>query len=101
MIFSTSTPVRKVSFGYQGDVFSENPMLYQKLHLMPYLKTLQMSCVLAGLRARGVKDFGTNKIFFIMDEAQQANTAYADIVNELYKFRIPKAKAGEELELTP
>lgn len=96
-----SRPVRQYPYGYQGEVFNENLMLYQKLHLMPYLKTLQMSCVLAGLRARGVQDFGSKKIFFIMDEAQQANTAYADIVNELYKFKIPKAKAGEELELTP
>ena len=94
-------PVRNYSHGIHGEVFNENEKLQETLTLIPYLKMIQMSCVMAGLRAKG-QDIGTkSKLFFIMDEAEQANVLYDSMLNALNSYKPPKAKKDEPLVESP
>ena len=96
-----TVPVRNYKYGLGGEVFAANQELYDSLKLMPYLKMIQLSCVVAGLRASGT-NIGTNKkCFFVMDEAEQCNNLYADMLKVLNDYKPPKAKKGEENPETP
>lgn len=64
--------------------------------IVPYLKAMQLSAVLAQLRSNGRLD-NKDKMFFVLDEAQKANSRYAMVLSKMVEFENRnKPKRNEE-----
>lgn len=92
-----SEPVRKYDFGMNAPESGVGLEIAQ-FAIVPYLKLMQLSCLLASYRASGKMAKG-KKVFFILDEAQGCNAVYAKMIGRLNDF-IKENKKGnaEDLE---
>lgn len=90
-----AVPVRNYEYGLGGGIYDALPVVKDSLRVLPYLKSMQLACVMAGLRAKGI-DIGNNKkLFFVLDEAQQCNDLYSSLLDALEAYKPPKVKKDE------
>jgi len=79
-----ATPVRMYpygmnapqGFGYEGSFWS----------IVPYLKMVQLACVVASLRSSNSDLQKDGKIYFIFDELQTMNAHFGEVISTLEKF---------------
>lgn len=92
-----SEPIRKYPFGMNAP--NNVGLDTTQFAIVPYLKLMQLSALLASYRASGKMPKG-KKVFFILDEAQGCNAVYAKMIGNLNTFvnRNKKTAKPEELE---
>ena len=92
-----SEPIRKYEFG--KNALTGVGLDTSKFAIIPYLKLMQLSTLLASYRANGLMPVG-KKVFFILDEAQGCNAVYAKMMSTLttYVNKNKKATDSEELD---